>query len=416
MEACEKGRYGLVVMVLLAMLFFSLANPVLPVNAQESTPSAEATPETELGPQFVIYPKGSFDGDFFQLEIEAGRSQDLTVVLGNVDDEPLELVTYVADVVPQTNGGFAIAREDVPLTGPASWVDYPLQEFAFEPGDGVERTFTVTIPEGTRPGQYVAGLALQTAEPLAVEGTDLFTQTVRKIVQVFITVPGPTEAAFELIDAELTAEGGSGIVEVTVENGGDILVRPQGELVLADEGGQVVFTAPVQMGSVYAGMAVSLVIPLTTALPEGEYSLSLTLADEESGATAAIESQAVSISSEAQAAQQFSIAGEVSLQPADGEPVYADIAVQVTNSGEAVNSSELVLDVVRNGELVESFTLASSLALPPGETEVLQRYVPPTGFEAGEWSFVIRLNVVDPNSDATTTVATLEDIPPVTVP
>ena len=42
--------------------------------------------------------------------------------------------------------------------------------------------------DDAEPGQYIAGLALQTAEPLEVEGTSMFNQIIRKSIAVFIIV------------------------------------------------------------------------------------------------------------------------------------------------------------------------------------------------------------------------------------
>ena len=162
--------------------------------AQVATATPTASGDQELGPEFVITPTGGSDGDFFEIEMEAGTAQQLSVTLGNADDESLKLITYVADVVPAPNGGFAVAREDVPPIGTAAWVEYPLEQYTFEPGEGVERQFTIAVPEDVPAGQYVAGLVLQTADPLPVQGTEIFTQIIRKVIQIAITIPGPVNS------------------------------------------------------------------------------------------------------------------------------------------------------------------------------------------------------------------------------
>jgi len=177
--------------------------PAMPAHAFQDNPStpdasAESTPVLDAGPAFVIRPQDGVDGDYFTLEAEAGTTSELTIVLGNADDEPLELLTYVNDAVPMINGGFAVADPEVKATGPATWIDYPSETFEFAPGEGVTRTFTVTVPDDAEPGQYIAGISLQTAEPLEVEGTDLFNQIIRKTIAVFIIVPGEETPAFNL--------------------------------------------------------------------------------------------------------------------------------------------------------------------------------------------------------------------------
>ena len=107
------------VLVALTMMF----SPALAVAAFQDAATPAGTPTLDSGPSFVIRPVDGTDGDFFTLEAEAGTTHELTVILGNADDEPLELWSYVSDAIPMTNGGFAIAEPDVPVTGPATWID-----------------------------------------------------------------------------------------------------------------------------------------------------------------------------------------------------------------------------------------------------------------------------------------------------
>lgn len=383
--------------------------------AQDATPTAEATAR-QSGPEFVIYPTGGSDGDFFEIEMEPGATRELSVTLGNADSQSLELISYASDVVPSTNGGFAVAREDDSSTGPANWVEYPLERYDFEPGEGVERRFLVTVPEDASPGQYMVGIVLQTADELPVADTEMFTQTIRKVIQVAITVPGPIEPSFSLHPAEYSVDTGVGMFSIEVENQGNVLVRPEGEFSLKDKSGQVVFVSPVAMGSVYAGLTSPLVLVPNAPIPDGDYKLSLSLADSATGASATIDDQLVVVTSEQDAPDQFQLEAEVVAEPESRTPIYLEVNATATNTGEPVASTEIVLDVMLDGDVVESFSLASSLALPTGDTEVIQRYIPPSGFSPGEWTFAIRLNVVDPSTGAATTVVTLEDIPPIVVP
>src|SRR5215217_613103 len=192
-------RAGWTLLITFAFLL-SLSGIMLPVaGAQDATP----TPNTDSGPRFIIRPADGADGDYFTLKADAGTTNTLKVVLGNADDEDLELRTFANDAVPMTNGGFSIADETVPASGVATWLDYPAETLTFKPGEGIERSFTVTIPADATPGQYIAGLALQTAEPLEVEGTSMFNQIIRKTIAVFILVPGPETPECTLVDSQL---------------------------------------------------------------------------------------------------------------------------------------------------------------------------------------------------------------------
>jgi hypothetical protein len=406
------------VFLLALLVSLTVAHPVHAEQSRadaETTPAADATLEAASGPRFVIRPIDGMDGDYFTLEAEPGTTHELVVVLANVDDEPLSLRTYANDVVPIVNGGFAIAAEEVPAEGTATWLEYPAETFDFEPGEGVERTFTVSVPDDTAPGQYIAGLALETSEPLEVEGSDLFTQIIRKTIAVFIIVPGPEQPAFALAEPAYLTDSTIDRVEIQVVNSGNVLVKPAGEVSLRDSGGETVMSAPIAMGSVYAGTTVTLSVPVTTAIPDGDYSLNVELTDEATGATASLTDVSLAVSSETEAPAQFTLDGSITLAPDATAPLYADVSLTLSNAGTPVDKAEVVMDVLRDGELLETFVLAPSVSLPQGDTTLTQRYIPPTGWESGTWTFVLKLNVIDPSTGSSTQVATLDAIPPVEV-
>jgi hypothetical protein len=406
-SAAARPRFGRwLILALLAAL-------ILPLSVAQAA-AQDATPSTDSGPRFVIRPVDGADGDYFTLKADAGTTNKLTVVLGNADDEDLKLRTFANDAVPMINGGFSIADEAVPATGVANWIDYPAETFTFKPSEGIERTFTVTIPADTKPGQYIAGLALQTADPIEVEGTSMFNQIIRKTIAVFIIVPGPEQPAFELGTPELKTDSAIPRIEIPVINTGNVLVKPAGELTLSDASGETVLTAPIAMGSVYAGTTAPLSVGITTPLPNGDYTLNVQLSDPATKVETSLAEQTITVAAAA-AASPITMTATIEVAPDAKNPAFATVDVQIDNQGDPVTKAEIQLDVLHDGELVETFPLASSLALPAGATAVNQRYIPPTGWAAGEWSFVLRLNVIDGTTGAATTVTTLDDLPTIAI-
>lgn len=407
------SRVWRLVVALVALSMVSA--PLMPATAYQNAASTpDATPPIDAGPSFVIRPLEGADGEFFTLEAEAGTTNELTVVLGNADDEPLELLSYVNDAVPMTNGGFAVADPEIPATGTATWIDYPAEIYNFAPGEGVERTFTVTIPKDAEPGQYIAGISLQTAEPLEVEGSDLFNQIIRKTIAVFIIVPGEHTPAYDLGEPEIVPGVRRAQIVIPVNNTGNVLVKPRGELTLRNGAGETVLTAPIVMGSVYAGTTAPLAVSVPSSVPVGEYVVSVDLTDDATGVTASIADSTVAITEAEEEPEQFTATATVTLSPDTTKPVFADVSAEITNAGEAVEGAEVVLDVLKDGELVESYPIASAVNLPQdATTSVSQRYVPVTGWEPGLWSFVIRVTVVD--GGTAVTVATVDSIPAVMV-
>ena len=140
-----------------------------------------------------------------------------------------------------------------------------------------------------------------------------------------------------------------------IENKGNILVRPEGEFSVRDEGGNVVYTAPVEMGSVYAGLTSPLVLVPSVTIPDGEYEISLSLTDKATGASASSENQRIAVSNAERLLTDFAIETRVDPLPEESALVYLQVTALITNNGDGINASDIVLDVLRDGELIQSF-------------------------------------------------------------
>ncbi len=387
------------------MLMFMTLFPS--VAAGQSTPAA--TPEAPDGPSFVLRPLDDVDGSYFTLEAAAGSSQTLEVVVGNADDTPLTLRTYVADGFTLINGGFGTKEESEPLTGTATWLTYEAATLTLESGEGVEREIGVAIPDGTAPGQYIAGVVLQTAEPITVEGSSFFKQTIRKSVAIFITVPGPTTPAMELGEPTIQGETGSVLLVVPISNTGNVLLKPAGELTLTDSSGNEIFGQQISMNSVYAGMDTTLEIPLPSTIPDGDYQVTLSLSDDASDAEASLDQVALALVRGTASEAPISL-GSTTITPLPDEDdvQFASVSVTIENRDIPLNGAQVVLNVRRDGEVVEDFLLASAVTLQQGETVLEQRYLPITGWTAGEWTFSVTLESVDPTTGAKTTILSTE--------
>lgn len=395
--------------VLLLIVVLAASLPAGLAAQDASTPPPGGTPAPATGPLFVFRPKDDVDGAFFTVEAEAGTSHTLTAVLGNVGQEPLSLETYAGDAFTLVNGGFGVREKDEPRDDVSTWFDYETETYDFAPGEGVERSFTVSVPEGTPPGQYIAGIVLQTAEPVEIEGSSMFNQVVRKSVAVFITVPGEMTPSFAFGTPEIQTNVAGQRIVVPVSNTGNVLVKPAGELVLTDASGTAAFRQPFAMGSVYAGMETTLEVALPPTLPEGTYSVSATVSDPETGARATVPATELTLSREIVAEAPLEItAATVTPMPDAGNIQFATVAVTVENRELPVEGVRVVLEVARDGEPVEDFVLASSVTLQQGETVIEQRYLPLEGWSDGEWTFTVTLESIDPQTSAEAVLLTVE--------
>lgn len=389
----------------IAAVVFAVSLLPASLLAQESTPAA--TPEP---PSFLIAPVGQ-DGSYFTVTMEPGATQELTVALGSGGETPVTALTYASDAYTLVNGGFGVKTADDPATGPTTWMDYPTEKLDLKPGERIERTFTVTVPEDTAPGQYITALSIQTAESIAVGGSDMFRQIIKKSIAVFITVPGSETPALEIGEARVDQTETSNNLVIDVRNPGNVFLNPEGTVEMSTADGKPVLTAPIAMGPVYAGDETTLELYIPTMLAAGEYAVSVTLGDEKHAVQVGEPSLAVTVAEPPAAAA--TVAEPVTVSGAAVDPITAgdtlqavNVKVTLENPEAAIPSARLILHVTRDGELVEDYPLNSSLVVQSGTTDIQQRYIPLGSWEPGTYSFALTLEAVDPASGQVTVLAT----------
>ncbi len=227
-----------------------------------------------------IKPAGSDDA-YFTLTLNPGDSKQLTVALTNLGPATMGARTYAADAYSLINGGFGVRLHDEPVEGTARWLEYPSETIDLESAATVTRTATLTVPSNTGPGEYIASLAIETAEPIPISdsGNAVVKQIVRQAIPVMITIPGERTPGLEIGDASYRLVADMPSVVFPVVNTGNVHLKPPGEFVLKDARGSEVSRLPITMGSVYAHDTTSAEIPLAQPLKPGQYTASLSLAD-----------------------------------------------------------------------------------------------------------------------------------------
>lgn len=281
-----KVRPSIVTVLVSAILVCTWVSSPSLVTVQTPEASPAADPD-RAAQSFAFYPLETGFGSFFAPTIDAGGSAEMTALLANSGSVAQELQTYSANAYTAQGGGFEAAEYGTPVTEVATWLAYDERTLALDPGEGAEITFTVTVPEGTGPGQYIAAVAAEPAEASDVQGTGAFEQKTRYVVPVFITVPGETETGFEIGEMDLYADDDAVLIDVGIQNTGNIRVQPQGTVDIIDGTGALVLSLPVQMESIYAHESTVLTLAAAGALPQDTYRIRVSVSDPDTGATAA---------------------------------------------------------------------------------------------------------------------------------
>lgn len=233
---------------------------------------------------------------YFDLSLQPGESAEPTVRFANHGEIATGTSVFVADVYTLHGGGMGMADIGDPRTGASEWLDFDAAELTLEPGESVEQSFTVRVPDGTPPGDYITSIVIQNSEPLDVgDENERFDQTVRQGIAVSIDIPGAREPEMGVGDVRHSVSGGGSVLEIDLENTGNAHLRPSGTVSLLDETGQLLADSLVSLGTVYAGTGTVIELSFTDDLPPGEYLVSLTLEDEETGTTTGADGLELSI-------------------------------------------------------------------------------------------------------------------------
>jgi hypothetical protein len=225
---------------------------------------ATETPAARLG----LTPVG-VAAAYFELSLSPGEHRELQVEAANFGADAVLARTYLHGDEP---------------TGTTSWLAYQDREMALGPREAVAIPFTVTVPSEAPPGQYIAALVIQNAEPMRGSGALAMDQVNRSAIAVAIDVPGARDPRLRIGAVGHKTVAGHSIVTVEVRNPGNVHLKPGGTFRLFDASASEIAAGSVVMDSVYATQAAGLEIPLADPLRAGTYCVGLSLRDEATGA------------------------------------------------------------------------------------------------------------------------------------
>lgn len=399
------------VLTTLIVVLLLQAMPLQAIAQDEATPSAAGNTAQV---QIILRPIDKLDGERFEVEIQPGSSTSLTVVVGNAGEVPLNLIAYTSDIRTKVNGGLAINPEGSEQTEPTTWMTFPTETYSIEPGYEVQREFEVAVPEGTEPGQYVIPIAVETVDSFEIEGNAQIRQKVRKIIPVYVTVPGDIQGDFEFGEPSIVIDNRSAAIQVPIVNTGDTTLRLAGTMTLKDLSGGVLLDGPIEMAAFYRRDETIVQARLDAPLPAGDYLLSLELTDAVTSVSHGFSDVTVTMPEQLNAETNPILFQNILIAP-NADPIqFASVAVEIANIGSVQQSTRLTLIVTRDGEPVEDFVVAENLALGQGVTTVTQRYIPLNGWESGTYSFSLKLESTQGETSAV--LLTQNDVATLQVP
>lgn len=135
---------------------------------------------------------------YFVYTIKPGESITDEAIVVNTGATPVRLNIYPADGQTALNGGISYPGKDEPRIGTGNWVRLSESDITLPPGQEQTFGFTVSVPAGTPPKQYVAGIILQNADVQLGSGTVGVNIVQRTATAILINVGGPLSENLEI--------------------------------------------------------------------------------------------------------------------------------------------------------------------------------------------------------------------------
>src|SRR5437764_3644015 len=218
---------------------------------------------------------------YFVYHLAPGAARGGAVIVSNTGDAAGSVKLYAADGATGSTSGTVYLTDRLPART-ARWVQFARSTLDLQPGEHVRVPFRVRVPSGARPGQWVAGLVAESARRAPTPRTSKragIRIRIRDltIVAVQVDVPGPARPQFSIGGAHVGGQKGFEQLLVHMRNGGNVLRKPTGSVVISRGGGAVVETVPFALDTFLPKTAIDYPILLAHALEPGTYLASVTL-------------------------------------------------------------------------------------------------------------------------------------------
>lgn len=216
---------------------------------------------------------------FFSHEMTGGETLEDTAIVQNIGDFTATARVYSADGVTSINGGTSFTHEGFQTHGTANWLILESEEITLAPSEEGSVSFSISVPDGASPGEYVAGIVVEGAANADAEDTGFAVKVVkRSAVAVVVDVPGARLAELEITGVGLNQQNENGSVFIVdVRNTGNILLKGTGLIVIEDGNGTELATVPFEMDTVLAHDSTSFYVSHPIHLEDGSYQLGATL-------------------------------------------------------------------------------------------------------------------------------------------
>lgn len=205
---------------------------------------------TAAGPTFSLKPAPETETGYFVLSGKAGQTLHQKVVVTNAGGGAGSTRLDAVDATTGATSGAVYLARGKPKRSVGGWIRLGKKALTMEGNESQVVSFSVKIPEGTPPGQYLGGLVTQrftkTVRPPSggggseEEGSFKIKIHALSVLAVQVNVPGTQEAAINLTGIKPGGTPGHQALLLGMENSGNVLTKGNGTLRVVNSGGRQV--------------------------------------------------------------------------------------------------------------------------------------------------------------------------------
>lgn len=240
-------------------------------------PSAQAASNTAV---FGLRAVGNPKVGYFVYDLSPGATTSGAVIVSNVGTAAGTAKLYAVDATTGSTTGTVYVTDHVPAKQ-GTWVSLSQTRVLLAPGAHASVGFTVHVPPGAKPGQWVAGIVAENATQVRsqrTKGKAGVRINVRNltIVAVQTNVAGHLVAGFRV--GGVTPGGRNGYQQLAVHfaNTGNVLEKPSGRVEILRNGAPVE-TLAFHMDTFLPQTSIDYPLLLRKALSPGSYTARVTL-------------------------------------------------------------------------------------------------------------------------------------------
>ncbi len=270
-------------------------------------------------PVFGLRAVGSNQRGYFVFTVAPDGTGTGAVIVSNVGTATGTAKLFTTDATTGRTTGTVYETNKQP-TRAGSWITLSSTAVTLAPGAHRQVAFTVHVPAGTPPGEWVGGVVAEASHQLASSSSKQKANVQIKIrdltiVAVESKVPGPRVVDFRI--GSVTTGGRKGFQQLFVHfaSKGNVLLKPVGRVSIFDSANKLVETLPFTMDTFLPQTAIDYPLLLKTALGAGDYRAAVTL--RVPGARTFSATRSFSIS-EANVKQVFTSASPTQSAPSSG--------------------------------------------------------------------------------------------------